>query len=382
MKCQRCGNTNPQLFYKDHGVWYCRKCVGFSRMNAGERPRPAHVSHHSYHVKPNMSFSLTAHQRKVSDDICMYLKQGKDVFVYAATGAGKTECTYASIVMYLEQGKKVAFAISRRQVVLEIKDRLQEVFPSLSVIAVAKDHTEVTDGDIIVCTMHQLYRYPYTFDLLICDEVDAFPYIGNDVLEAMTKQACIGQKVYLSATPDPVHFKAIEENKMKMVCLFERPHKHPLIIPKVIQVPTVLQLLYIYFYCFQWIHDCKQVLLFVPRRQDTLWISKLLSFFFKVECVDSTTENKDVIMEAFRSNTFDILVTTTLLERGITVPSVQVIVYRANHIVFTTASLIQIFGRVGRSFKDPEGQGVCLCQYSTDAIKDCVHQLHQMNNSV
>ena len=33
-------------------------------------------------------------------------------------------------------------------------------------------HTEVTDGDLIICTTHQLYRYYRAFDLLILDEPD------------------------------------------------------------------------------------------------------------------------------------------------------------------------------------------------------------------
>lgn len=76
------------------------------------------------------------------------------------------------------------------------------------------------------------------------------------------------------------------------------------------------------------------------------------------------------------------LVCTTLLERGITIPSVQVVVFKGDHSVFTTASLIQIFGRVGRSFKDPEGKGVCLCQASSESIKDCVSQITKMNDTV
>ena len=78
----------------------------------------------------------------------------------------------------------------------------------------------------------------------------------------------------------------------------------------------------------------------------------------------------------------DVLVCTTLLERGITIPSVQVVVFKGNHSVFTTASLIQIFGRVGRSFKDPKGEGICLCQFSNQSIKDCVYQISKMNDTV
>ena len=80
---------------------------------------------------------------------------------------GKTEICFESICGYLAQGKKVGFAISRRQVVLEIANRLRIAFPELSVCEVAQGYTQVTDADLIVCTTHQLYRYPYAFDLLI-----------------------------------------------------------------------------------------------------------------------------------------------------------------------------------------------------------------------
>ena len=65
------------------------------------------------------------------------------------------------------------------------------------------------------------------------------------------------------------------------------------------------------------------------------------------------------ILDCFRNKELSALVCTTLLERGITIPSVQVVVFKGDHSVFTTASLIQIFGRVGRSFKD-QRERVCV----------------------
>ena len=59
----------------------------------------------------------------------------------------------------------MGFAISRRQVVLEIAQRLRQAFPTLHIVEVTQGYTTITDGDIIVCTMHQLYRYPDGFDL-------------------------------------------------------------------------------------------------------------------------------------------------------------------------------------------------------------------------
>lgn len=364
----------------DHGVYYCRKCIGFSRLEADTPLVPVRLHTFKYKGMYHLDYDLTDKQQKASQQALAYLRLGKDVFLYAATGAGKTEITFASIHYYLSVGKKVGFAISRRQVVLEIRDRLQKAFSDLRVIAVAQGYTDITDGDIIVCTMHQLYRYYQSFDLLIMDEVDAFPFVDNEVLEAIADGACKGQKLLLSATPDEKNKQKIERNEMEMITLFERPHKHPLIIPKVIERPVFIQFLCVLYYCFSW--KTKQILLFVPTKQMAHFICLFLSIFFSCAYVHSAKEDKDEIMDAFRHQDFRILVSTTLLERGITVPSVQVIVFQADHIVFTSASLIQIFGRAGRSFKDPSGKCVCLCQSSTKSIKTCITQLCQMNQSV
>lgn len=380
MRCDRCKNEDKNLFAYDHGVYYCRKCIDFSRLEVSEKVKPVPLTHRVWSGKPVLKYDLTFAQKKVSHEAYMHLENGKDVIVFACTGAGKTEITFESICGYLAKGKKVGFAISRRQVVLEIAQRLRQAFPELSVVEVAQDYTQITDADLIVCTTHQLYRYPYAFDLLILDELDAFPFVGNDVLQEIAKQACIGQRLLLSATPDEESMKLVDEGKMEMVCLFERPHGHPLCIPKVIQISIGLQVLLVFIKCIQFKSQAKQVLVFVPRKQDAKRMSKGLNLFLKSKAIHSSTQDKDCILEDFRNRKLDVLVCTTLLERGITIPSVQVIVFRADHSVFTTASLIQIFGRVGRSFQDPDGEGVCLCQYAKKSIKDCVNQLKKMND--
>ena len=49
------------------------------------------------------------------------------------------------------------------------------------------------------------------------------------------------------------------------------------------------------------------------------------------------------------------LLTTTILERGITIKNVQVAVIGAENAVFTSSALIQISGRVGRNIHFPDG---------------------------
>lgn len=382
MKCLRCGNADPHFFGFDQGIYYCRKCIAFSRIDANEKIKPCRLKRKKIKTDIHLDYELTPYQKKVSKTVLDNLKNKKDVFLYACTGSGKTEITLESIQYYLKEGKKVCFSISRRQVVLEIKARLQNVFPDLNIVAVTQGYTQEMDGDIIVCTMHQLYRYPYGFDLLIMDEVDAFPYVGNDVLQCIATLSCIGQKLYLSATPDEFSKQEIEKGNMVMVSLFRRPHGHPLPIPKIMILPYIFQLFVAFYYAKLFIKDKKQVMIFVPRIEDTSLLHYLFSIQIKNKFIHSKTKNKDEIMQEFRNKEFDCLITTTLLERGITISNVQVIVIEGNHSVFTCASLIQIFGRVGRKYEYPKGRCICLCQKSTSSIKDCVKELKKMNDSV
>lgn len=382
MKCYRCKNEDIKYFGFDKGTYYCRKCISFSRMDLDEPVKPCSLKRRKIKVKAYLEYELTPYQKKVSNQILELLKRKKNVFLYACTGAGKTEITFDSIQYYLNSQKKVCFAISRRQVCIEIQSRLQKAFPSLQVVVVAQGYTDITDGDIIVCTMHQLYRYPYGFDLLIMDEVDAFPYVGNDVLRSIASLSCKGELMYLSATPDAYSRKEIEKGNMVMVSLFKRPHGHPLPIPKVIRCHLFAQVLYALYLSIQISKSNQQVLIFVPRIEDTILYHFLYLPFIKNKYIHSKTEEKDEIMNQFRKNEFPCLITTTLLERGITIPDVQVIVIEADHAVYTCASLIQIFGRAGRDFNHPKGRCFCLCSKKSKAISDCIKELKMMNDSV
>ena len=80
-----------------------------------------------------------------------------------------------SIREALLRKERVGIAIPRRQVVIEIGERMQKAFTRLRVVYVCGGHTDETEGDLIICTTHQLYRYPGYFDLLI---LDAYGIIG------------------------------------------------------------------------------------------------------------------------------------------------------------------------------------------------------------
>ena len=171
MKCERCGAKDPVFFYVFRRTYYCRKCIVFGKVEVRSSiPIPV-VQKREIDCTYTLGFELTKEQQAVIQKIRLVLKNKQKVLIYAACGAGKTEITMDSIQTYLRSGKKVGYAISRRQVVLEIAERMQTAFRNVEVTKVCGGYTTKTDGDLIVCTTHQLYRYHQCFDLLILDEI-------------------------------------------------------------------------------------------------------------------------------------------------------------------------------------------------------------------
>lgn len=379
MRCLRCGNSEHRFFYKDQSVWYCRKCIGFGRMNVNEVPKRSVYERKKHSCTYDLDYGLTPKQHVASEAICYHTSHHQSVLAYAVCGAGKTEMVMEVMKRYLNDGKKVGFAISRRQVVLEIKERMQKAFKGLHVIAVCEGYTDVCDGDIIVCTMHQLYRYHQTFDLLIMDEVDAFPYRGNDILKQIAMHASTGEIVYLTATPDEEMLKDVEEGNLQMVELFQRPHGYPLIEPQILTRPKSFQFLYLVKFLFKQRKEHIQTLVFVPTIALARKLSVALRPLFRCVSFTSKSENKEDIVRAFHEKKYECLITTTILERGITIKGIYIIVLQADHVVFNEASLTQIIGRVGRNIEMPTGKGIFLCTKKTNDILRCERAIQMMN---
>lgn len=382
MQCLRCLNEEPRYFYQDKEVFYCRKCIAFGRMDVGELPKKKKYKSIRWNKELQLQYPLTKSQLRVSKQMLAYLKQGCNVLVYAAAGAGKTEIAMMALAMYLKEGKKVGVAIARRQVVLEIKDRLQKAFPDLRVIAVCEGYTRITDGDIIVCTMHQLYRYHACFSLLIMDEVDAFPYRGNAILKQIAFHACVGEKIYLTATPDEEMLKDVQKGMLQKVELFIRPHQKPIVVPMVQRGVTawlwysLLKMLYAHK------KENKQLLLFVPTIALAKQMRCILRLLFSCCVCTSQTQAKDEVIKDFREQKYLFLLCTTVLERGITIENINVIVWRGDHMVFNEASLIQIVGRVGRTMNCPSGEAVIFCGKKNNEIQKCIDAIKHMNQSI
>ena len=69
------------------------------------------------------------------------------------------------------------------------------------------------------------------------------------------------------------------------------------------------------------------------------------------------------------------IVATTVLERGLTIPDVDVCVFAADSSSFNEAALIQMAGRAGRNFHNPYGDVLFLCREKSSLCHQCRKQI-------
>ncbi|CAM2933964.1 helicase-related protein [Paenibacillus sediminis] len=312
--------------------------------------------------------------------------------LWAVTGAGKTEMIFPLIQSILDTRGRVLIATPRRDVVLELSPRIAKAFPSETVSTLYGGSEERwQEGSITLATTHQLMRFYHAFDLVIIDELDAFPYHNDPMLAFAAREACKsdGKFIFLSATPPLALQREIERGKLAHAKVPVRFHRHPLPVPKRISMNSVAR-------CIQKrslpsaliealersIHRGAQIFLFVSRIRHIDPIVELLKQSFGDIPIAGTSSQDsargDKVL-AFRSADIRLLVTTTILERGVTVPRSDVFILDADSNLFDEASLVQMAGRAGRSKDDPAGNVIFAAREWTRSQKLAVKQIKEMN---
>jgi competence protein ComFA len=368
--CPKCGNKKQLYVSYKNNKPYCLLCLNFNQeiANISKTIKPKKVNIY-------LNYHLTYDQRKIANNLVQSYLNKRDVLVNAVCGAGKTEIVLKVIKVAIEQGCRVGFIIPRREVVIEIGQRLKRIFKNLKVTSVYGGHSKVLDGDIIVLTAHQARRYKDKFGLCIIDEVDAFPYFGNKVLENLVKDTCYGSFVFMSATPSKNY------DKYKSLNLNKRYHGYPVPTPKLLKKDSFRQIIFMIKKLNEYKRNNKPCLVYLPKIKMCLYFYSLYRLIDnKCYYFHSQVIKKEDILSKFRRQEYNVLFTTTILERGITLSNLQVIVLFSNHYIFNTMNLIQIAGRVGRKKKYPSGDVYFLASKITSEMQRAYENLVKVNN--
>lgn len=389
--CFRCGSVIDQKLWRlSEDVLYCRACIQLGRLRSDQKLYAIAQQDFEGQEVLNWKGTLTSYQQEVSDGLIQAVKENQNALVHAVTGAGKTEMMYQVVANSIKNGKAVCIATPRIDVCIELYRRMKEDF-SCPISLLHGESEPYFRTPLVIATTHQLLKFYKAFDLLIIDEVDAFPYVDNPVLYKAAKNAIKkeGNTLYLTATSTDELDKKVKKKEVSRYSLPRRFHGNSLVVPEIKWVSKIRQKIEkgkIPHDLLQLIKQQRQttypLLLFVSEIELGKQLKDILTKYFpkeKLGFVSSKTEDRLRIVEEFRNREVSILVSTTILERGVTFPLVDVFVIESNHRLFTKSTLVQISGRVGRSKERPTGQLLFLADGITKAMKNAVKEIKEMN---
>jgi competence protein ComFA len=402
--------------------FYCPGCINLGLAKACEPFLEWSVAKEEdklAHIPFSWNGTLSKAQEEASNHLYNFVHQEKngtnhrepflkEYLIWAVCGAGKTEILFRTIHRSLSRNQKVLITSPRRDVILELAPRLEAAFPNTRISVLHGESKEkYTSASLFLATTHQVLRFTHYFDLIILDEEDAFPYHHDPMLPYVVSRARkpIGTIVYLTATPKKEMVERVKRGELEHIRISERYHGHPLAVPKIqpigdwkkyIQRHTVISELA--DYCFHLLKQNRYGYLFVPHVKDIdlvkgYLIQSVLPFVekrvrdsdkqklrdFVIESVHSQTPNRSDIVQAFRNHEIDLLITTTILERGVTISYSDVAILGSDDPIYDSAALIQIAGRVGRKLEDPLGHVWFFPQVRTNPQLEAVQILKESN---
>ncbi len=388
--CIRCGNTDNKLFYSyknnDKKIVYCMRCIEFGRID-NYLPRfqiNIPTSNTKRIEKPRTKLSII--QKKASEVVLDNSKKNKNTLVWAVCGAGKTEIVYELVYDAITSNKRICIAIPRKDVVKELKSRFAKDFEGIDINVLHGYEKSYVDSNFYIMTTHQLIKYYNYFDIVIIDEVDAFPYAGDECLEegALSSLVENGVLVYLSATPS----KKIKNYVDEIIKIPIRYHGYLLPVPKIKKESNKVFLFeknseILKRYILTVIKKQRRLLIFVPViamcQNLKMYLDENIEEDIQIDYVYSEDSDREGKIQKFYNYQTDILITTTILERGVTFDYLDVLVFDAGHKNFTKESLIQISGRVGRKAHDNNGDILFLTDEVTKNIKQAIKEIEYMN---
>jgi len=373
--CNRCHNDNRHEFVEFDCARcgkicvYCRHCINMGRMCSctdllsWNGPVGKLNRRHIF----DWSGTFTELQRQASEELLESLNRQRNHLVHAVCGAGKTEILFPAVFHCLRKGCRVCIATPRTDVVLELFPRFQKVFPNTIIHAYYGDAPKQTGfAQLVIATTHQLYRFEKAFDVVILDEADAFPYTFDLSLQkAVWKARKEGAPVALvTATPSVGILSKVKKENWGYSFIPKRYHGHPLPVPRFEPL---------------WFYERQMMKGRIPKKL-AQWTKKRLErgepffiFFPTIQLMQKAApsfqhihpgivsvhandpERKEKVMQ-LRKEEVPGLLTTTILERGVTIKNVQVAVVGAESKIFTSSALVQISGRVGRNAGFPDGE--------------------------
>ena len=100
---------------------------------------------------------------------------------------------------------------------------------------------------------------------------------------------------------------------------------------------------------------------------------------YSITYVYSDLNDRDLNISSFKNKKYQFIVSTTVLERGVTISGIDVIIMDYDNI-FDQSNLIQMLGRINRGVSNNDGKAYILTDSINRKLIDTVRYLKEANN--
>ena len=339
----------------------------------------------------NIPFSLTKDQKNAIDEIVSDLEAPHRMnrLLQGDVGSGKTIVSFVAMVANSLTGYQSALMAPTEILAVQhynnLKEFLKDTDIEIALLTGSTPKKEKTDiyeklsnGTIqIVVGTHALIQDDVTYNnlgLVITDEQHRFGVHQRANLQNKGKKPDV---LYMSATPIPRTYALTIFGDMDVSTIKELPkgrQKIDTIVKKNSEIKDVLELMY------EQLKQNNQVYVIAPlieesENSDLTNVNNLkdqmkLAFkdLYKIDIVHGkmATGQKEMIMNKFKNNEIQILISTTVIEVGVDVPNATtIVIFDADR--FGLSTLHQLRGRVGRGSK--KSQCILISDSETDRLK-------------
>ena len=322
-----------------------------------------------------LPFSLTSAQNRVIKDICkdMSLSSPMNRLIQGDVGCGKTLVALCTAAFAIDHGYQVAFMapteILAEQHFQNAKKFFEFLSPNSSISCgflsgsqkskeKQKVLSQLKSGEISLCIgTHALIEDSVEFNslgLIIVDEQHRFGVNQRNQLKSKSK---IPHFLVMTATPIPRTLAMSLYGDLDVSIIDELPPGRSPVKTKKLFASQKDEL---YTFVFSELKRGHQAYIVYPliEESETLDLKNATDEFEKLQKIFKEyklgllhgrmkSEDKDQVMEAFKSRNLDILVSTSVIEVGVDVPNANIMVIE-NSERFGLSQLHQLRGRVGR----------------------------------
>ncbi len=320
----------------------------------------------------NLEFELTGAQKKVISEIRSDFKSGKPMhrLLQGDVGSGKTAVAATAISDTCGNGYQAAFMAPTEILAKQHYHNLKDEFMKLGISTVylggdikggekreIYNLLENGEADVVIGT-HALIQDSVSFSnlaLVITDEQHRF---GVEQRKALAKKGESPHSLILTATPIPRTLALILYGDLDISIIDEMPPGRKSIETYAVSPDKRRRVLdfagkrikagfQVYYVCPRIEEDDNSELISVESIYE-----ELKNYFseFRIDMIHGRmkTSEKDVVMNKFYEGTTKLLVSTTVVEVGVNVPSATLMIIE-NAERFGLAQLHQLRGRVGRA---------------------------------